>query len=244
MKIEPATILWDLISRLSNTVLTVRISGGAGSVNEKIARLLHCHYPHKNPIFFKFNCKTLKMQSEARTKQVPGNGLVETFLSVLAAPQYHVLYLQHVECLPEALQGMLLRLFDNNHLPGPPWIITSSVEPLEYCAERSGFSYPLLKKLDTVHITLPPLYTIQAELSCPKQSWIACRNEGRTDELATINALSLARLDIQKERILEGLMTNSNPQEIGLLDLAIFDEAVSQIADHILYRDLEWNQYK
>jgi transcriptional regulator with PAS, ATPase and Fis domain len=59
------------------------------------------------------------------------------------------------------------------------------------------------------------------------------RDENRINEAAAIYILSLADLSIRKERVMEGLMTSSNIDEIGLLDLAIFHEAVSQIADHI-----------
>jgi len=198
--------------------------------------------------------------------------------------------LEHIEYLPEELQGRLLTLFDN-HQPGAPWIISSSIEPLEQFVRKSDFSAPLLKALDTVHITLPPLRDKPDRI--PQMfAWLMSQNEGQNhsgpryipdmdtmerlinyhwpgnwrqlqratraslntkgwdfafdsfdsdknwdecqiNELAAIYILSLANLNIQKERVMEGLMTSSKLDEIGLLDLAIFYEAVSQIADHI-----------
>lgn len=53
------------------------------------------------------------------------------------------------------------------------------------------------------------------------------------DEIAAIYLMSLAKLSIHKEKIIEVFMDSSKMEEVGLLDLAIYHEAVSQIADHI-----------
>jgi DNA-binding NtrC family response regulator len=290
MKPKPTTILWELISRLANATLTIRISGESGTGKKSIARLLSSHYPHKNSIYLEFNCKSLNLQSKKPTSRSPVSESAETFLRVLAAPQFHVLYLEQIEYLPEDLQSRLLTLFDT-HQPAAPWVISSSIEPLEQFVRKSGFSTPLLKALDTVHITLPPLREKPEKI--PQMfAWLMSQNEGQNhcgpryipdmdtmerlihyhwpgnwrqlqratrasfnatgwnfalnsfdfdkdwdegqiNELAAIYILSMAKLNIQKERVMEGLMTSSNIDEIGLLDLAIFYEAVSQIADHL-----------
>lgn len=54
-----------------------------------------------------------------------------------------------------------------------------------------------------------------------------------TDEIAAIHMMSLAKISIHKEKIIEGFMSSSKLEEVGLLDLAIYHEAVSQISDHI-----------
>jgi two-component system response regulator HydG len=291
MKPKPTAILWELISRLANCTLTIRISGESGTGKKSIVQLLSRHYPHKNSVFIEFDCKALKLQCRAPAKQTPISGSVEAFLRVLAEPQYHILYLDHVESLPEELQARLLALFENHHHPASPWIISSSVEPLEQFVQQSSFNHALLKALDTVHIALPPLRDTpdripqmiawlmrqdEVQPPCGRRSipdmdtmenlihyhwpgnWRQLQRATRTafnanewnlafetfefdkdldenqiNHLAAIYILSLAKLTIQKERVMEGLMTSSNLDEIGLLDLAIFHEAVSQIADHI-----------
>ncbi len=291
MKPKPVTILWDLINRLANTTLTIRISGEAGTGKESIARLLNSHYPHRNSVFIKFNCKTLKLQSKAPSSEGPASRSMDAFQRVLAEPQNHVLYLEHIDSLPGELQARLLTLLDKRHPAAPPWVITSNVEPLEDCVQKSGFSPLLLKALDTVHITLPPVRT-RPERIPQMLCWLLSQNNGQVhctrpsipdmdtiqrlinyhwpgnwqqlqrvtraafnakgwdfalntinlyddqdeseiNEMAAIYILSLAKLNIQKERVMEGLMASYNLDEIGLLDLAIFHEAVSQIADHI-----------
>ena len=52
------------------------------------------------------------------------------------------------------------------------------------------------------------------------------------DEIAAIYLMSLAKLSIQREKILECLMMASKTEDMGLLDLAIYNEAVAQISDH------------
>lgn len=302
MKPRPVTILWDLISRLANTSLTIRISGETGTGKESIARLLNSHYPHQNSVFIKFNCKTLKLQSKARSSKDPVSGSVDALQRVLAAPQYHVVFLEHVGYLPGELQDRLLSLLDIHYPTAPPWVITTSVEPLEDFVRNSGFSPPLLKALDTVHIALPPvrskperipqmLYWLLSQNSgqghCARPSipdmdtierlihyhwpgnwqqlqrvtraafrakgWDSALNsinlfnsqdESQINEMAAIYILSLAKLNIQKERVMDGLMASSNLDEIGLLDLAIFHEAVSQIADHICSHNVDQGNNK
>ena len=53
------------------------------------------------------------------------------------------------------------------------------------------------------------------------------------DEIAAIYMMSLAKLSIHKEKIIEAFIAASKTDEVGLLDLAIYHEAVSQMADHI-----------
>jgi DNA-binding NtrC family response regulator len=302
MKPRPVTILWDLISRLANTTLTIRISGEPGTGKAGIARLLNSHYPHHNSVYVKFNCKTLKLQSKAPLSKTPVSGSMDAFQRILAAPQNHVLYLEHIECLPGELQDRLLYLFDRHHPAAPPWIISSSVEPLEDYVQKSDFNPHLLKALDTVHIALPPLRT-QPDRIPQMLCWLLSQNndqdhgpppsipdmntlerlvqyhwpgnwqqlqrvtraafkakgwhvalnsidlyndpdESEINEMAAIYILSLAKLNIQKERVMEGLMASSNLDEIGLLDLAIFHEAVSQIADYICTHNLDQGNKK
>lgn len=283
-------MLWELISRLANATLTIRISGEPGTGKKSVARLLASHYPHKNSVFLEFNCNTLKMQSEAPPGGSRAEESLEDFLNILQAPQYRVIYLEDIDRLPEDLQKKLLSLFDKNHRPAAPWIISSSVKPLEQSIP-SGFSHLLLKALDTIHIALPPLRELPDKIR-QMFAWLLSRyndgegngsgrivpnmetmerltryqwpgnwrqfqqvtqayldtkgldfdldsfelekdkNKNQIDELAAIYILSLAELNIQKERVLESLMCSSNLDEIGLLDLTIFHESVRQIADH------------
>ena len=49
----------------------------------------------------------------------------------------------------------------------------------------------------------------------------------------------MARLSIHKEKVLEEMMAASDLDEIGLLDIAIFNEAVNQIAEHLNDNDAD-----
>lgn len=291
MKPKPTTMLWELISRLANATLTIRISGEPGTGKKSVARLLGSHYPHKNSVFLEFNCNALKMQSKGPSERARSGGSLENFLNILESPRYHVIYLEDIDHLPADLQKRLISLFDQDHRPAAPWIISSSAEPLEQSIQASGFSHRLLKALDTIHIALPPLRK-QPDRIRQMFAWLLSRNEdpggngagrfvpnaetmerlaryhwpgnwrqlqrvtqayldtksldfdldsyrlekngseNQIDDLASIYILSLAELNIQKERVLEGLMSSSNMDEIGLLDLTIFHESVRQIADH------------
>ncbi len=51
--------------------------------------------------------------------------------------------------------------------------------------------------------------------------------------ISAIYLMSLSKLSIQREKIIECLMMASKTEDMGLLDLAIYNEAITQIADHI-----------
>jgi transcriptional regulator of acetoin/glycerol metabolism len=53
------------------------------------------------------------------------------------------------------------------------------------------------------------------------------------DSIAAIYILSMAKLAIHKDKVMEGIVAATNLEEIGLLDLAILNEAVSEMAHSI-----------
>lgn len=280
-------MLWELIGHLANTNLSIRISGETGVGKQAIARLLYHHYPQENAKFLKIDSRELKIA----TAQSP----MAELNKMLDAPQGFVLYLENVESMPEKFQAELLELLTTDFTSFPPWIVASSIQPLERFLHNGRFSIPLFKALDTVHINLPPLRSRpekipqilawllhhQKEGGCADsltmpamdemeqlidyhwpQNWRQLQkvarqaferrdwnlamigseslssNHEEIDEIAAIYILSLARLSIQKDRVMEGFMAASNLDEIGLLDLAIVSEAVNQIAELM---DLEDN---
>lgn len=280
--------MWELIGRLSNTILTIRISGEFGVGKEAIARLLYRHYPHENAIFFKVNCQRLKIAS-APSPMAELNQL-------LTAPQRHVIYLENIDVAPKESQKRLLELLNTINSACPPWVIVSSLTPLEQHITNGQFSDALFRALDTIHIDLPPLRSRPDKI--PQIiSWILNHHHSGRDtiptmdemeqlidyrwprnwrqlqqvvqqafrgkdwdtalnglessdaadeeisEVAAIYILSLARLHIHKDKVMEGLMAASNLNDIGLLDVAIFNEAVTQIVDHIRMQNEDKDAY-
>lgn len=278
-------MLWELINRMAHATLTIGISGETGTGKQSIARLIGSHYPYENSVFSEFNCKMLKMQSKAPAGSSHTKAPLEEFLNILQAPRQRVIYLENIDHLTGDLQDRLLAMIHKNHCPAAPWIISSSLKPLE----PSAFNHLLVKALGTIHIALPPLRDNPERI--PQMfAWLVSRyndtdrftpniatmerliryhwpgnwrqlqrviraciqtkelyyaldssdldrykdedHEEQIDELAAIYILSPAELNIQKECVLEGLISSSNLDEIGLLDLAIFQEAVCQIADY------------
>ena len=53
------------------------------------------------------------------------------------------------------------------------------------------------------------------------------------DSIAAIYILSMAKLAIQKDKIMEGMVAATRLNELGLLDLAIFNETVCQMVHHV-----------
>ncbi len=239
MKSNPFKLLVEFVDRLVNATLPIRVSGEMGAGKAAVARLIFDQYPHKNALFLKFNCKTLKLQLENPETAKPNGSSQPSLPQALTASRHQVFYLEHVDCLPASLHGSLLRVFDRGHSPQPPWIIVSSVKPLEHYVEDEDFNRALFSGLDAIRIALPPpTAKLQRMLNLASR----IRNQYRKKNSAgqpsipdakTIHILSLAKVQVRKERLLEALMAASNLEKIGLLDLAIFNEAVSQISDCI-----------
>ncbi|MGD9365846.1 MAG: sigma 54-interacting transcriptional regulator [Desulfobacteraceae bacterium] len=287
-KTKPAAMLWELIRRLANTTLTIRISGETGVGKEAVARLIYRHYPHENAAFVVVDCRKLELASSP-SPMAELNG-------VLTSPEGHVIYLKHLESAPKIIHNHLLELLSTPFASAPPWIIASSLQPLERFIHNGHFSIPLFRALDTIQIYLPPLRS-RPEKTPQILSWLLSQyNAGdfsmpdhdamerfieyhwpgnwrqiqevarkasarkkwdipftdsqsdadkrdKIDEIAAIYILSMAELSIHKDKVMENLMAACNLEEIGLLDLAIFNEAVSQIADHLSAQHAEQNRY-
>ncbi len=282
MRYKPRSILWELVGRLANTMLTIRISGEMGVGKEAVARLLCRHYPNAKVKFQKIDCRQLKIGT-APSPLTRLNCLLES-------PQCNVLFLENIECATKEVQNHLVQMLDTNYPESPPWILASSIQPLERFIKNGQFSADLFRRLDTVHITLPPLrsradripqilswFLNQYHHNLPSSSfslpgmdemerlvdyhwprnwrqlqefaknaitqldWDVPLNSSlpdnalpqEIDDIAAIYILSMAELRIHKDKVLEEMMAASELDEIGLLDIAIFNEAVNQIAEHL-----------
>lgn len=282
MRTKSASVLWDIIGRLANTTLTIRISGEAGVGKEAVARLLYVYYPHENGSFLKIDCRQLK--------PAPAPSPMADLNALLNSPQRRLLYLENTDHASPEVQNQLLELLSIDYSSCPPWILTSSLQPLEQAVHDGRFSLPLFRALDTVHISLPTLRSRSEKipqilswllshdnrkgqsgfLSMPNmaemermlnyhwpRNWrqlqevvnkalanadwgIALSDlnshdgEAETiDSIAAIFILSKAKLGIHKEKVMEAMVTATELNELGLLDLAIFNEAVSQMVHHI-----------
>lgn len=288
MTSKPTSILWELVGRLANTMLTIRISGEMGVGKEAIARLLCRHYPHAKVKFQKIDCRQLKIGATPSP--------MTRLNRLLGSPQRNVIYLENIEYATKEIQTRLVQLLTSAYPESPPWILAASIQPLERLLNNGQFSVDLYRELDTVHIMLPPLrsrsdripqilswflnqyshnlpsssFTLPgmvemerlidyhwprnwrqlqefARNAITKMDWDVPLNSSlpdtalpqEIDDIAAIYILSMAKLSIQKDKVLEAMMTASELDEIGLLDIAIFNEAVNQIAEHFNESDDE-----
>lgn len=247
-----------------------------------MARILCRHYPHPKVKFQKIDCRQLKFGAAPSP--------MARFNRLLESPQRNVIYLENVEHASKEVQNRLIGLLNTSYPAYPPWILASSIQPLERFINKGQFSIELYRALDTIHIMLPPLrsrsdripqilswflnhynHNLPAcSLSLPgmdemerlidyhwPRNWRQLQEFAKTaitqmawdiplnsslpdnampqeiDDIAAIYILSMAALSIQKDKVLEEMMAASDLEEIGLLDLAIFNEAVDQIAEHL-----------
>jgi DNA-binding NtrC family response regulator len=156
MTVKPASILWELIGRLANTCLTIRISGETGTGKEAIARLIHRHFPHPNAGFLKhdFRHSNVKSSGTERGRQSPASAKLR---SLLASPQNNVFYFAHIEAMPPDAQDRLQHMLDQHFQTAPLWILTSNDQPLQPHLVSGRLNKILIDRLNTIHIHIPPL---------------------------------------------------------------------------------------
>ena len=289
-------MLWELINRLGDTILTIYLNGEIGAGKEASARLIHRHYPSKDAEFCKYDCRDFTTHSNGTRRNASAKAL-NNLHTVLAAPENHVLYFANIENMPLQVQYHLKRLLETRFETAPPWIITSNGRPSTHQSDKCRIDKNLLALLNTISVHIPPLHerpeeipqiiawyvnqaeagTRHARLPMPDtedmnrltrytwpgnlrqlqqvvrraikhQQWDkaisnvetwSIHSDDTIDEMAAFYILSHAELSIQRDKILEGLITASNSDDIGLLDLAFFNEAVSQIADQILSHNIK-----
>lgn len=283
MGFKPTSILWELVNRLANTTLAIRISGEMGVGKEAVARLLYRQYPHPKVQFQRIDCRQLKIGLAPITPMTRFNEL-------LASPQCNVFYLENIDCATKEIQNRLLQLLNTSYPALPPWILASSLYSLEQSLHDGRLSSELYQALNTVHIFIPPLRS-KSERIPQILSWLLNRHNHNLpwcslslpetdemdrlidyhwpwnwrqlqefakkatakmawdvplisslpddalpheiDDIAAIHILSMAKLHIHKEKVLEEMVVASDLAHIGFLDLAIFNEAVSQIAEQL-----------
>ena len=280
-------MLWELIDRLGNTSLTIRLSGETGVGKDAGARLIQHHYPHHGAKFYCYDCQKLM----ARSKPWASDQVKYDLYTVLASPENHILYFKHIEDMPAEVQVGLMKLLEVQFEKATPWILISSSQRLTPHIESGRLNKDLLESLATVRVhipplrekpdkiplllawylnhsetrtsnALPPMPDVQTMKYLKQYSWpgnlrqlqqIAHRalknrnwpkvirnietrsicGDETIDEIAAFYILSYAEISIQREKVLEKLIAASNMDDIGLLDLAFLNEAVSQIADSI-----------
>ena len=153
---KPASILWELISRLADTCLTIRISGESGTGKEAIARLIHRHCPHPDAGFLKHDFQNSNAGSSSG-EQGHQSSASAKLRSLLAPPQNNVFYFAHIEAMPSDTQDCLQHMLEQHFQTTPPWILTSNDQSLQPHLVSGSLNKKLIDRLNTIHIHIPPL---------------------------------------------------------------------------------------
>ncbi len=133
----------------------------------------------------------------------------------------------HTDKIPQIL-AWYVNLFSKAHTQ------TSPAMPSAQNMDRlQRYHWPgNLRQLQTVAWAAFESSDWDAALAC--LDTLPRHGKGRAvDEIAAIYLMSLSILSIRREKIMECLMMASKTEDMGLLDLAIYNEAITQIADHI-----------
>lgn len=134
-----------------------------------------------------------------------------------------------LRAIPEAIPNLMAALLKSSHLSG-------NLHPLDLPDAQTMNSimrYPWPGNLHQLHLLIKhALATGHWPMKindCQSRQKDTAVKEMAGLKLADL--MPLAELSIQKNKALKILLSNANPSDTGLLDLALYDEALSQICD-------------
>ena len=283
------SMLLELIHRMAPACPTIRISGEKGLGKMSLAHHLYRMHPDKHSRFIVLNCAQ-QWQVQRGNVITHGSNEDPAWLNNFYSGSGHAVYfLADVEYIPLDLQHRLAEIITSADSPCPrPWLIASSIEPLEHHVAEGRCSADLLAAMDMVHVSVAPLRAKPEVISRLLEDFLSqhrtlhdsspvgmpdartmdyfirhrwpgnirqlrmvtnralatgqwplkindwpCELEassnGEIPGLKLAGLMNLAQLSVKKGKALEILLAGSNLNNMGLLDLVFYDEALSQI---------------
>ncbi len=158
------------IARLSNSNLTVLITGETGTGKELVAKALHRHSPRNNKPFIALN--TAAFTRELLESELFGHekgaftGAVGQRVGRFEQANGGTLFLDEIGDMPAELQTRLLRVLANGefyrvggHMPikVDVRVIAATNQNLEQRVEEGHFREDLLHRLNVIRVHVPPM---------------------------------------------------------------------------------------
>lgn len=160
----------ELIKRVSDTKLSIVITGESGVGKEVVAQNLRHHSPRKNKPFIKVNCAALPetlLESELFGYEKGAfTGAVQKRLGKFQAADGGVLFLDEIGDMSIFLQPKLLHVLQTGEFSPlgsdknkktDIWIITATNRDLEKDIKAGKFREDLYYRLNIIRIYIPPL---------------------------------------------------------------------------------------
>lgn len=167
---HPMTRLFDMLTRVAQTEVSVLITGESGSGKELVARALHERGPRKDGPFVPVNCAAIP---EALIESELFGHAKGAFTDARAARKGlfdesagGTLFLDEVGEIPISLQPKLLRALEdgsvrpvggNHEHPIDLRLICATNRDLDAAVEEGRFRDDLYYRIDVVQIDVPPL---------------------------------------------------------------------------------------
>ena len=185
--------MYDIISRVAETDVTVLVTGESGTGKELVARALHARSTRSEGPFVAINCAAMPeslLESElfghvkgaftdARTSR-PG-----LFLKASGG----TLFLDEVGEMPLGMQAKLLRALQervvrpvggDSEVPFDTRIVAATNRDLEEEVEQRRFREDLFYRINVVHVQVPPLRQRENDVLLLAQSFVQrCQASGR-----------------------------------------------------------------
>jgi DNA-binding NtrC family response regulator len=174
---EAVRRLEDNIARVATFDCSVLITGETGCGKEEVARAIHASGPRHDKPFVAINCGGLV--ADLAESQLFGHekgaftGAFGASRGVFRAAEGGIIFLDEIGELPLDLQPKLLRVLQRWEVtpvgstethPIDVQVIAATNRDLEAEVAEGGFREDLLYRLNTIHLTVPPLRARQEDI--------------------------------------------------------------------------------
>ncbi len=200
--------VYEQVSRVAGTGVSVFITGESGTGKEVVARTLHTLSRRRNAPFLAINCGAISpnlIESEIFGHEKGSfTGAERQHLGFFERASGGTLFLDEITEMPLELQVKLLRVLETGSfmrvggaqtLDADVRLIAATNRPLEKAVADAHLRKDLLYRLNVFPIELPPLRDRQEDIHLLAEHFLAgiCKAEGRTcrftpDALAALAA--------------------------------------------------------
>ena len=186
--------VYEQVSRVAGTGVSVFITGESGTGKEVVARTLHTLSRRRNAPFLAINCGAISpnlIESEIFGHEKGSfTGAERQHLGFFERASGGTLFLDEITEMPLELQVKLLRVLETASfmrvggtqlLDADVRMVAATNRPLEKAVEGGHLREDLLYRLNVFPIDLPPLRERQQDIVLLAEHFLAgiCRSEGR-----------------------------------------------------------------
>jgi DNA-binding NtrC family response regulator len=199
--------VYDIMSRIKDTDVTVLISGETGTGKELVAKAIHYNSPRKNKPFVKVDCASLTetlLESELFGHERGAfTGATKDRIGRFRTADTGTIFLDEIGNIPMSVQAKLLRVLQDSEFEPVGGdrtigvdvrVIAASNLNLEEGVKKGTFRSDLYYRLNVIKIHMPPLRERQEDVSLLVAHFLERYRQKCHKDIKGISSVAMSRL--------------------------------------------------